>query len=163
MTVDARDTVVQRDPGQLARDVLGDPSRVLVTAEPITVCQQPWNMTERDKWQADRLPVYRPEARVINGGFAAGRPNVLRWFCLARWCLDFAHQASDQAGVTALADWLKGWPSLVVSTHADGLVGHGFHWQQPGFDPARFAIFHQWDRTPWANAVRKAYPAGSTV
>jgi len=172
LTVDSRDTIFQRDPFDFAPL---ESARILLSAESSSIKSDPWNLQDQTAFQ----PTLRPACRegnfqnwtIVNGGFVAGTMAAMADFELTRFALDArAGEGTDQGSLTALANWIRGWPGYRFVGDDEPWVFHG-HWM--GTSPQAVAdaegtvvvrstgepyrMFHQWERTDCVERLLKKF------
>jgi len=168
LTVDSRDSVFQSDP---FKHSVVEHRDLFVTREAKTIAMEPWNKADCLRLEKE----LRPNCGInmgdtpINGGFVGGRLDDLRYFSLARFCMDARKgTATDQSSLIALTQWVQDLLPIYVVSEEDGFVYHGHHHAMGTvkFEDdllknrktnQAFAIFHQWDRTPWKDRILKVY------
>jgi hypothetical protein len=163
LTVDARDTIFQSDPFSFAP--LRSDARILLSAESALVKEDPWNLQDQTAFQQAIRPACRQGKfknwPVINGGFVAGTSAAMADFGLTRFALDARDgEATDQASLTALGNWIRTWPGYRIVGDGEPWVFHG-HWLGQSDRAAAlddgvvvvrstgepYRVFHQWERT----------------
>lgn len=108
--------------------------------------------------------------KVINGGFVLGDALAAAYFELCRVAIDAPLRATDdQATLTALGNWTRGWSGIEVVGHEEPWVYHGYWWDKRPFRvdadvvavvPASgrpYRMFHQWPYTPAQDAILQTY------
>jgi hypothetical protein len=107
---------------------------------------------------------------IINGGFVLAEALPAAYFELCRVAIDAPVGATDdQATLTALGNWTRGWSGIRIAGHEEPWVYHGFWWDKRPFrvedgatvvlpDSGRpYRLFHQWQHTPAKDAILQAY------
>jgi hypothetical protein len=176
VTVDARDTVFQRDPFDF--QPADRETRLYFSAEPVRAGQNRWNKKDQYRLQRELRPALRDPAwrdfAVINGGFVAGDAAAMAEFQLVRFAVDMRDgKATDQATLTFLGRTLASLSGYAIVEESQPWIFHG-HWfgqrvevdravlchdltVLPAGNAQPYCMFHQWDRTPLANRLLQAY------
>jgi len=172
LTVDSRDTILQRDPFDYPT-LHG--VRILLSAESRLVKDDPWNLQDQSVLHRALRPGCRRESfhhwPVINGGFVAGKVAAMADFQLTRFAIDARDgEGTDQGSLTALANWTRNWPGYRIVGDDEPWVFHG-NWLKSstqavanadGFAVLRstgepYRMFHQWDRTDCCEPLLKKF------
>lgn len=104
---------------------------------------------------------------VLNGGVIYGKPDIVAHFCLLVWSNGLKSDCSDQAVINYVANFVEPHISSPV-TESFCITGEGV---KEGFvqikeqdavfyNPQtndKYKIFHQWDRTVYADKIRQKY------
>ncbi len=206
LTLDSRDTVMQRDPFTWRPP---EGAGLVLSAEPSHTGEPGWNRaihqrlakTLKDWFVPGERPrrslsrriqlarialgsrghVPRPRQgtltfwpnepwRAINGGFVSGDSLPAAYLHLCRVALDAPLGARhDQATLTALGNWTRGWPGIEMVGHDHPWVYHGVYWDRHPFrveddmvavvpeSGQPYCMFHQWPCTPAEDAILQAY------
>lgn len=169
VTVDSRDTIFQASPFTLEKS-----GKILFSAESGPVNADPWNKKDQAQFQHAIRTQCRADTmnyQVINGGFVAGGGSAMADFQLLRFAIDARDGAgTDQASLTALAYWLRGFPGYKIIGDDEPWIFHG-HWcgksknaiiDEHGTARLRstgepYKLFHQYDRTFAEDVILKRY------
>lgn len=154
---DSRDVIIQADPFILDEDFV-------LVSEGMTHSQSPWNMGDQFHFQRNLLDFHIDKQKdpVINGGVIYGNSDRLKDFCFLVWSNCLKSGSTDQAVINYLSTFLKPHiPDYDFCITGEG-IKEGFVSVQE-IDGCYYSngklcrIFHQWDRTIFAENVREKF------
>jgi len=164
LVCDSRDLILQADPFEST-------SHLTLTSEGMKHSQSSWNMGDQFRFQSNLkdFQLDKMNQYVLNGGVIYGNPYYVANFCLLIWSNCLKSDSTDQAVINYLSSFVA--PHVSSPLEDDFCVtGEGV---KEGFVPlverdtlfynqktnGLYKIFHQWDRTIYADAIRSKYGA----
>ena len=154
---DSRDVIIQDDPFDLNCDFA-------LTSEGMRHCESTWNISDQYFFQRNlnAFHIDKSNDLVINGGVMYGKPSILANFCFLIWSNGLKSDSSDQAVI----NYFQSFFHPHIPNYDFCITGEGI---KEGFVEVSekngnffyknklCKIFHQWDRTQWAGAIREKF------
>lgn len=164
---DSRDTLFQKNPVEYLENRFGkEPgNHVLLTSEGFVHAESPTNTSNQGHYQKGLAKHQRPFANwpVINGGTVAGTGKRILYYDLAIWFAGLGRVARD--GDQAITNYARYYfqrdESVSVADPKEStwcITGEGLNVKKYTPLPIdAYYLFHQWDRTSYADSIRRKY------
>jgi len=175
---DCKDVIFQDDPFKIKKDLDIKGEYVIFCDEGITHGENDWNGGDQFRCQIHVVGEWKREflnRPVLNGGFIIGTPKKLAQLATMIWTNMIRNPQppySDQAMINFLHFWIENDPEVYVCNPNDhnlcltgqGIVEEKVHYMRKDdgafhnlLSGEKYYAFHQWDRTEWADSIRKDY------
>ena len=175
---DSKDVIFQDDPFKIVKDLDIRGEFVIFCDEGITHGENDWNGGDQFRCQIHVVGEWKKEflsRPVLNGGFIIGTPKKLAQLATMIWTNMIRNPQppfSDQAMINFLHFWIEDDPQVYVCNPTDhnlcltgqGIVEEKVHYMKKDdgtfynlMSSKKYYAFHQWDRTEWADSIRKDY------
>lgn len=174
---DCKDIIFQDDPFKIVKDLDIKGEFVLFCDEGIKHGENDWNGGDQFRCQIHVVGEWKKEflnRPVLNGGFIIGTPKKLAQIATMIWTNMIRNPQppfSDQAMLNYLYFWIEDDPEIFVANPFDHnlcLTGQGIVEEKVYYGlkddifrnlvtDEKYYAFHQWDRTEWAELIKKKY------
>lgn len=166
---DSRDVLFQDNPFFIPPD-----KEIVLTKEGILHKDSSWNMNEQFKFQLNLKENFSTYVNwpVVNAGVCCGKSKFIQDFCFLMWsnCL-FHENCTDQAVLNFIISNQIDDPRIFLSDPEKDnycLTGEAVAQNMLSFNAfikndfiskenSKFTIFHQWDRTNFAESILKKF------
>lgn len=174
---DCKDVIFQDDPFKIVNDLDIKGEFIIFCDEGITHGENCWNGGDQFRCQIHVVGEWKREflnRPVLNGGFVIGTPKKLAQLSIMIWSNMIRNPQppySDQAMINFLHFWIENDPEVYVTNPLDhnlcltgqGIVEEKVHYMVKEniflnlITEKKYYAFHQWDRTEWADLIKKTY------